>query len=780
VEPDIRADFTMDVPEGCHPLTVRFTNQSDGERYYHWDFGNGTTSLVENPTQVFNNIGSSDTTYQVWLTVTAANNECQDSMMLEVTVHPYVKADFTFQNNINCTPSTVQLENSSVGGDTYTWDFGDGTNTVTNDLSPVSHVFVNPDYNDIESYTVQLTAENDQGCSSQRTKVVEVFPDIEANFVPSVTEGCHPLQVTFDNQSLGGFSYEWDFGDGASSDQETPVHTFNNYSDSVITREVRLVATSRYNCTHEFTAEITIHPKPLARFDTDLLIACPPFEVPLTNTSLNADNYRWSLGDGTILDLETNEQVVYTYDNATADIANYNIRLVASSDYGCADSSQQRIYVYPRTHANFSVENEGCSPFAASFLNQSIRGNTYLWDFGDGSYMSSTNPTNVYFNFGGNDTTYVVSLTSTSQNGCQDTMTDTLHVYAQPDAEFTATPTHQEFPSSTVSLENLTDEGIWSYQWDMDDGNSLNERSPADYTYATWGEYEIKLVVETDHCEDSVSHKIRIFPASPVADFDTVYGECAPLEVQFVNNSLYGEDYVWDFDDGTTSTDIEPYHVFDEAGIYNVKLTVTGEGGIDYHYSQVEVYQVPVAHFKMAPDTVMLPNQVTRFFNTSTFGDFYAWDFGDGHTSNEENTTHLYEEVGVYDVTLDVWTEHGCSDQFVITGGAVVLGEGDLAFPTAFKPSRSGPSGGQYDQTNAETNEIFHPAWIGVQNYKLEIYNRWGEKLFESDDVNVGWDGYSKGKLVEQGVYIWKVTGSYNNGLPFSMAGDVTLLHRVD
>lgn len=778
VEPDIQAGFTVSQDEGCHPLTVDFFNSSNGSTYYRWDFGNGTTSSIAEPTRTFTNLGTTDVTYRVWMYAFAPNNVCTDSAFIDILVHPYITADFTFEEGIQCSPSIVEFDNASVGGESFTWDFGDGNDTVTDNMNSVQHAFTNSSFDQNQSYTVTLAIENFAGCTDTISKAVMVYPNIEATFASDVIEGCHPLDVEFSNLSSGADYYKWNFDDGSSSNTFSPGHTFLNYSDTIVTRQVRLSITSVNNCTHEYTAGITIHPKPVARFDTEMLIDCPPFGVPLTNTSLNADTYLWDFGDGSDTTLNSTAQVEHVYDNLTGNMAVYPVRLTASSAFGCVDSSQQNIFVYPRTHAAFTVNDAGCSPHIASFDNLSAGGNTYLWDFGDGSFMSGTNPTNVYFNFGGTDTMFIVNLTSTSRNGCTDTKTDTIHVYAQPEAEFTATPTHQDFPSSKVTLENLTNEGIWEYRWDMGDGNSMTGRDPRPYMYADWGDYDIKLVVATPHCSDSVSHKIRIFPAEPIAAFDTVYPECAPLEIQFANNSLHADDYLWEFDDGTSSTEAEPFHVFEEEGIYNVKLTVSGAGGIDYAYRQIVVYQVPVADFYINPDTVMLPNQISRFFSTSLYADFYNWDFGDGTISTEEGPTHLYTEVGIYDVVLEVATVNGCTDRMVKPAGSVVRGEGEIVYPNAFKPNMGGPSGGYFNnRTSEEKNEIFHPLWEGVRDYKLEIYNRWGEKLFESNDVNIGWDGYHNNELCQQGVYIWKVTGTYNNGEPFSLAGDVTLLH---
>jgi PKD repeat protein len=312
----------------------------------------------------------------------------------------------------------------------------------------------------------------------------------------------------------------------------------------------------------------------------------------------------------------------------------------------------------------------------------------------------------------------------------------------------------------------------------MGDGSSTTLEDPPTHTYGTWGEYEIWLRASTPYCSDSVSHTIRIFPAVPVAAFDTIVGACEPYTVQFTNRSIYGDSYLWEFDDGTTSTEFEPVHTFEVAGYYNVKLTVTGDGGVDYAYHVVEVYEMPVVEFRVEPELAMLPDDEVRFYNLSEHGAYYIWDFGDGNTSTEENPRYLYSEVGEYDVTLEVTTIHGCVDQATKTAAVSVEAEGYIYFPNAFKPDMHGPNGGIYDLRAQEKNNIFHPFWEGVAQYNLEIYTRWGEKLFSSNDVNWGWDGYFHEDLCKQDVYVFKCWGVFINGELFNVKGDVTLLHH--
>jgi gliding motility-associated-like protein len=116
-----------------------------------------------------------------------------------------------------------------------------------------------------------------------------------------------------------------------------------------------------------------------------------------------------------------------------------------------------------------------------------------------------------------------------------------------------------------------------------------------------------------------------------------------------------------------------------------------------------------------------------------------------------------------------------CVDDTSSVPAVWVEGAGRIRFPNAFVPSLLGPNGGEYDAVDFK-NEVFHPYSDGVIEYKLLIFNRWGEQIFRSDDIRIGWDGYYKGKLCDQGVYVWRATGKFTNGQQFDLRGNVTLL----
>ena len=206
-----------------------------------------------------------------------------------------------------------------------------------------------------------------------------------------------------------------------------------------------------------------------------------------------------------------------------------------------------------------------------------------------------------------------------------------------------------------------------------------------------------------------------------------------------------------------------------------MSLTVFGDGGTKTFYDVLRVYSLPKADFEVLPPIIVLPEGYASFYNLSEGANAYLWNFGDGALSTDINPVHYYADLGRYQVQLIAYTEFSCTDTLSRDAAVIVEGAGKLKFPNAFVPSKTGPSGGHYLPVDF-SNTIFHPVHEGVIEYRLMIFNRWGEQIFQSDDVWVGWDGYFNGKLSSQDVYVWRAVGKFSNGRSFDMRGNVTLL----
>ncbi len=272
---------------------------------------------------------------------------------------------------------------------------------------------------------------------------------------------------------------------------------------------------------------------------------------------------------------------------------------------------------------------------------------------------------------------------------------------------------------------------------------------------------------------------IREEKPAPVARFDLSPRKgCVPLTVELVNLSQYATEYTWRVEPaGVTFKEISAKYTFRDPGTYVVRLTVKdGEGRISVSSDTVEVYGKPQARFDYAPKDAVVPDDEITFYNNSLDAKRYLWSFGDGHTSTACEPVHKYTTDGPFDVSLTVWSERGCADTMVLRDVFKHSGY-FLRFPNAFVANPGGPTGGYYSEGSL-ANDVFHPVWKGVGDYHLQIFNRRGELVFESNELNRGWDGYILGQLATPGVYIWKARGTFLNGKPFVRFGNVTLIKK--
>jgi gliding motility-associated-like protein len=284
-----------------------------------------------------------------------------------------------------------------------------------------------------------------------------------------------------------------------------------------------------------------------------------------------------------------------------------------------------------------------------------------------------------------------------------------------------------------------------------------------------------RWVIDVAGCTsyDDVSVEYRPVPdAGFIVDNEV---GCWPLDVMFTNYSVgvQNRNYHWDFGDGNSSGDQNPRHTFEDPGNFPVTLTVPGPDGIEGRYQKIiRVHEHPEAAFSVTPEEVYVPGDEVRLFDLSVDAIEYEWRFGDGNISTEPHPVHEYTESGVYAVMLLVTNEFGCVDSATIEGAVTAISKGFIKFPNAFRPR---PDGGSSHQSS-ETNNIFKPVYRDVDTYQMQVYNRWGQLIYESTDINEGWNGLFKGQLAPQAVYVWKVNGTFVNGKEFRETGSVLLV----
>jgi gliding motility-associated-like protein len=283
--------------------------------------------------------------------------------------------------------------------------------------------------------------------------------------------------------------------------------------------------------------------------------------------------------------------------------------------------------------------------------------------------------------------------------------------------------------------------------------------------------------VVTDGCttpQATASGTVTVLPL-PVPNFvvDTT-NACDPLTVQFTDlTQPPAAQWSWNFGDAgsgfaNTSTSANPSHDFSGPGAYNISLSVTtanGCAGDTVINNLITVHPNPIAGFTASPTETNLLNANIQFTDGSQgqFGEWF-WDFGDGSFGQNQNPLHTYRDTGRYEIVLTVTTIHGCTD----TAMGRVLIEADFTFyiPNAFTPN------------NNRRNETFRPYGEGVNwdTFEMFIFNRWGQEIFYTADIDMPWDGSVNGERVQLGVYTYLVRISDMKGEQYSYRGGVTVL----
>ncbi len=767
-----QAHFLPANTEGCPPYPVTFNNLTAFATSYHWDFGDGGYSYNSNPNHIFYNTGNSDSIYNVVLV--ASNGGCSDTAYGTVTVHPNPESHFTFDNTPACSPHSITFTNESYGAMAFHWFFGDSTSLDTTE-NP-THTFYN-DTTFIQYYHVTLVAISEYGCTDTSGNFVTIYPNPDINLTVEPDSLCSPGNAVL-TANPGYVSYEWHYGDGVHeiSAENQKSHFYANSSGGVESYNLWVRGISQLGCVDTSFANLYVLPTPQANFSTDINSVCGTHNLRLDNNSTGAQYYIWDFGDGTSDTTDSTNPIYHYYENNSTAPITFEISLRAINSYGCEDSVVKTLVVYPALTAQFACDTVGCSPFTVMFDNQTNGSVSFLWDFGDGTSSTEEEPTHTYTNTGGSELVYNVRMIAGSMFGCKDTAYANIHVYPSPQAQFSATPTTMTMPNSTVNINNETVPGNWQYIWYWGDGDSTTVMQPGYHTYSQSGTYTISLVVYNEYCSDTAIQIININDGPPNSSFEVDSSEgCVPLTVNFTNNSTGANSYYWNFGDGSSSTEESPSHTYSTEGQYVVQLVVTGNGGNDISDLTITVYPSPTAFFKVVPSEVSIPGDEIKCYNQSEGATSFLWNFGDNTTSTLENPTHQYTEEGTYTITLTVWNDYQCSDTYSEENAVTALSAGEIIFPNAFTPNPSGPNGGYYND-NDFSNDVFHPIFKGVVEYELNIFNRWGELIFVSKDPKIGWDGYYRGKLCKQDVYVWKVKVKFSNGEMIEKIGDVTLL----
>lgn len=495
-----------------------------------------------------------------------------------------------------------------------------------------------------------------------------------ANFTATVTSGCSPLVINFQDQSSGNpTSWLWDFGNGATSTLRNPATTYFNPGTFTITLTASNAGGSN---TLIRTAYITVYDKPSVAFAVNDSVGCFPFRAQFTDQTVAAPgtsnvSWFWDFGNGT---QSTQQNPTVTY----ASPGDYTITFKVTNDKGCSRvlTKQQYIHIVGNLNAGFTnTQPMVCRPpVSINFTNTTTGAGTlsYSWNFGDGTNSTVISPQHNYTTPGN----YTVTLAIISSEGCKDTVRKTNLITIQ-NINTTFTAPDSICINAVTSFQNTSTPTPANSNWNFGDGTTATVLSPTK-VFTTPGTYNVTLYNTYSYCSDSITKPIKILPR-PKADFiaTTPTFRCEPsLPVTFQDQSVNAVRWLWNFGDSTTSTQQNPTHNYTAYGSFNVQLIVTNSSGCTDTLKKNAFVKVqrPVITFPNLPLKGCIPYTMnfTANINSVDAVTSYFWDLGDGVTSTLANPIHTYAAQGTYTVKLRITTATGCSDSLVVSSAVKV------------------------------------------------------------------------------------------------------------
>lgn len=788
----------------CMNATVALNNTSsiplpDNLSAYNWNFGPNATpaqSTQQHPGSLSYSTAGVKT---ITLGVTA-NTGCAASITRTVMVYQQPVANFSTTSV--CFPGTTAFTDLSTttAGTIQGWDWDFTTNgSIDNSTQAPSLA-----YPSSGTYTAGLTVTTSNGCKGNVALPVNVWGHSIPDFSP--VQACYGTATTFTNltntttnANVGGTpNYVWTFDDGTpSSTVNAPVHTYTLGANSNAVYSVTLTSTTVNGCLDNIVKSINVYAAPTASFTSNLV--CEGSATQHTDASNGngspVNGYQWDfLNNGTV-DATGLPVANYIYPTYGINAVSYTVSTTPAAGLTCFNSvSTLTVFVDPTPLPDFNFVNNCINAQPNSFdagISSIPVGSitSYFWGFGDATIGSGITIDHAY----ATPAVYNVTLTVRSALNCTATKVKQVEVYRKPMMSITHSPACDGKAMSFTAVEQPNSGTATNWFWDYDNAiNTIEASGQANvsYIYPAAGNQWVGLVTESSpgQCRDTLKLPVYV-DYTPVPTFSVDKpGGCPVHCVNLTNTTAQimgpGQNvsWRWEFGDGSTvstnnSTAVQP-HCYNNSSSsqvanYDIKLVVTTDRGCVDSLTEnafVKVYPTPIAAYNVSPNPGNVVTPMANFNNESVDYTRWFWTFGDGPIKSDSvnvNPAHIYfsETAKTYQTNLIVINQYGCSDTAYVT---VEIGpEFSFYIPNAFTPGNGDG-----------VNDVFMGAGIGIETYEMWIYDRWGEMLYNGNDITKGWNGKKAGKgdEVKQDTYIWKVKIKDVLGKKHEYVGHVTLL----
>lgn len=541
----------------CLNNEVLFVNTSQNVAGTLWDFGDGTTLSSFDGRHNYLLPGR----YTVRMTAYSLINNCPFTISKEILIVGVPVASFSPSVYSGCTPLKVNFINSSMNGEIFDWDFGDGASR-SNERDPV-HTFTIPG-----TVPVRLRVYDSFGCFAD-TNVLNIIihPLPVSRFEFQDKKYCAGYDtIRFVNMSSGAVGYEWNI-----SGENFIQRDLDFFSPDFGVYNVSLVVVTDFGCRDTFNRQVQVLPSPVSDFSPDKNQVCVPMEINFDNLSQYADSYIWDFGTGAFSIIE---DPFYRFENP----GNYQVKLIAKNQNGCpADTSTREIIIHPRPSADFDFRKDmDCGvPTGVDFMQTSIGGLSYDW-FINGQLVNQNPSFRRIFSGPG---TYDILHLTVNEFDCRDSIVKTISLFDQPVADFIADDKNCE--GDVIAFDNLSINANY-YEWWIESIGILSEEDPVIQINEP-GIYTVRLIAfNNELCKDTLVRTawLKVFD-KPDADFtyQTGFEENILGEVKFLNLSEKYDRSIWDFGDGNSSTDDNPYHEYDINRDVTVRLVVFNDNG---------------------------------------------------------------------------------------------------------------------------------------------------------------------------------------------------------
>ncbi len=565
-------------------------------------------------------------------------------------------AAFTGSPTNICPGQTVNFVNNSSGATSYSWTFIGGTPTTSTLPNP------NVVYSQPGSYNVILVATNSAGSNtSQQFNFVTVVAQPVAGFTSGAPVG---LAIQFTNQSTGSTSYRWDFGDGTTSTDVNPLHTFPNGGVYNVT------LTAMNGCgMNSLSQTVNLNSRPTADFSAAQRQGCAPLTVNFTDQSTGSPtSFAWLFpGGNPATSSARNPTVVY------AQPGDYDVELLVSGAGGSDVEIKSRyiVLVAPPV-SGFGVSLSGST---VTITNQSSSGTGVSYTFGDGASSTQANPVYTYPQAG--TFTITQSVAGTCGPG---TSTRQVTILAPPVASFTVSSTSTCL-GRPVTLTSTSTGNPSSISFAVTQPNGVvltGSQSPFTFTPTQTGTHGVRLTV-SNPAGSNVAEQAQAFTvlSTPLADFNVSFagttanftGTVAPVFPGFAPT------YSWDFGDGQSGSGPTPSHVYAQSGTFTVTLVATNGCSSDSESRAISVGATPSAVVTRQPGgTVCVGANVSYVATVSGNATSVTWSLpgSSSPTATGSTVQVTYAQAGNYSAEVTVCNALGCNTAS-LTGGTSVL-----------------------------------------------------------------------------------------------------------